>query len=127
MESTLNLEMRRTSLLRSAEGIVGTALRENRAMRPAEEVDYEGITAKIDSIDRTLGRASMFGRNQGEPGAVFTRIVMALAGSGGNMRGALERAGVSRDHEVTRALSASVFTQGGAAVPMGTAQISSRP
>src|SRR5580704_9561704 len=119
MESTLNLEMRRTTLLRSAESIVGTALRENRAMRPGEEADYEGVTAKIDSIDRTLGRASMYGRNQGEPGAVFTRVVMALAGSGGKMRAALERAGVSRDHEVTRALSASVSSQGGFAVPMG--------
>jgi HK97 family phage major capsid protein len=119
MQSTLNLEMRRTTLLRSAESIVDKALRENRAMRPAEEIDYEGVTAKLDSIDRTLGRASMFGRNQGEPGALFTRIAMALAGSGGNMRGALERAGVSRDHEVTRALSASVSSQGGFAVPMG--------
>lgn len=119
MESTLNLEMRRTTLLRSAENLTDAAIRENRAMRPGEEVDYEGIMSKVDSIDRTLGRAAIFGRNSGEPGAVFTRVVMALTGAKGDMRAALERAGVSRDHEVTRALSASISSQGGYAVPMG--------
>lgn len=123
MENPVVLEQKRSSLLRSAEAIVDRALREGRALRPAEDVDVSGIEDKISQIDRTLGKASIFGRNStGEPGAVFTRVALALAGSKGNVQLAIERAGIARDQEVHRALSASVFAQGGAAVPQGYSQ-----
>jgi HK97 family phage major capsid protein len=116
---TTQLEMKRSTYLRTAEGMVDKCLRESRAMRPAEELDYESLRDKIDSIDRTLGRASMFGRNStAEPGAVFTRMVAALASARGNMQAAIDRSGITKDHEVARALSASIGSAGGFAVPL---------
>jgi HK97 family phage major capsid protein len=116
MESTLQLQQKRSAFRRSAESILDKCLREGRALRPGEEADLTGLEVKIKDIDRTFGHISGMVRH-GDPGATFLRVVQSLAATRGNMRTAIERASVKRDADLERALSASVSTQGGYAVP----------
>jgi HK97 family phage major capsid protein len=115
------LEEKRSALIRSGQGILDRCLRENRAMRPAESVDLEGIESKLSEIDKTIGKASVFGRDNGEPGATFIRSAVALAANNGNLEAAARHAAVRYpgDRDLSRALSASVATGGGYAIPQG--------
>jgi len=117
--STATLETKRSALIRTGQAILDRAIRENRALRPAEDVDLGGVEQKIADIDRTLGRVNVFNRNEGQPGATFIRCVRYLAGGHGGLDGAAKVASGQRDMDAVRALSASVAVSGGFAVPQG--------
>jgi HK97 family phage major capsid protein len=109
--------MKRSALIRTGQGILDRAIRESRALRPAEDVDLGGIELKIGDIDRTLNRFTTFNRNGGDASMTFVRCVCAFAASRGNLEGAGRWASGQRHADVTRALSVSVATDGGFAVP----------
>jgi HK97 family phage major capsid protein len=118
LENPTALEEKRSRLLRTAGQYVDTALREGRAMRAGEDAEVTAIELKIGEIDRTLGRYVSLNRDGGEPGMVFIRCARALAGHR-NLDAAIQNATSRRWPDVARALSASVATAGGFAVPQG--------
>jgi HK97 family phage major capsid protein len=119
MESPTALEEKRSRLLNTAGQYVDTALREGRALRPGEDAEVTAIEMKIREIDRTLGRYISLNRDGGESGMVFARCVRACAGHRNNLEAAVQNASARRWPDVARALSASVATGGGFAVPQG--------
>src|ERR1035441_2203118 len=118
MESPTALEEKRSRLLHTAGQYVDTALREGRAMRAGEDAECTAIELKIGEIDRTLGRYISLNRDGGEPGMAFVRCVRASTGKR-NLEAAVQNATARRWPDVARALSASVATGGGFAVPQG--------
>ena len=118
MESPALLEEKRGRLIRTASAYVDTALREGRSLRPGEDAEVSSLEMKIGEIDRTLGRYISLNRDGGAPGMLFARIVRASAGKR-NLEAAVSNATARRWPDVARALSASVATGGGYAVPMG--------
>lgn len=118
MENPTALEEKRSRLLRTAGQYVDTALREGRSLRPGEDAEVTSIELKISEIDRTLGRYVSLNRDGGEPGMIFTRCVRACAGHR-SLNAAVHNATVRRWPDVARALSASIATAGGFAVPQG--------
>lgn len=117
MESPTALEQKRSNLRRTAIGYIDRALRESRTLRPGEDAELTAIELKIDEIDRTLGRYTRLNSDD-RPGATFVRCLFAMAGRRSVQEG-VEYATVRRWPEVARALSASVSTAGGFAVPQG--------
>jgi HK97 family phage major capsid protein len=73
---------------------------------------------KIGEIDRTLGRYISLNRDGAEPGMVFVRCVRAALGHR-NLDAAIQNATSRRWPDVARALSVSVASAGGFAIPQG--------
>ena len=122
MESSpATLETKRSTLIRTGQGILDRAIRESRALRPAEDLDLSGIEDKIGDIDRTLDRFTHFNRNQGDGAMTFVRCAMALAAQRGDLEAAARHATLRQQPDVVRALNASIATGGGFAIPQGWA------
>ena len=122
MESPTLLQQRRAGLVKASRNIIDRALREGRALRSSEDVELDGLYARLDNINRTLGLFSRLNREEGEhfeTGSVFIRCMTALAGHRGNLASANQYATGQQWPDVARALSASVAAQGGFAVPQG--------
>lgn len=119
MENIEQLKEKRSRFIRSAKGILDRALRETRPLRPAEEADLDGLEAKIAATDRTLGRYTRFTGDDTPAPGTFLRCVTALAKFRGNRDAAVAYAEENSPPDVARALSASVATAGGFAIPEG--------
>ena len=57
MDTVKQFQDRKRGLLEKGRNIIDRALREGRAMHPAEEVDVEGIGLKVQAMSRTLRMA----------------------------------------------------------------------
>jgi len=118
MENFTALQAKRSTFLRQAEAIVDRALREGRPLRPGEELDVEGLEAKVQACDRTLRRANDFDFFDGGDGMLtLTRAIKALHTGSIEAARAFAARNYAHDPSVTRALQATTFVKGGAAVP----------
>lgn len=111
------IEERRGHLICSAKAVLDRAIREGRPLRPAEELDLDGCEQKIGACDRTLSRHSRFNSDDGIMPGAFIRCLVMLARCRGNIDAAIQRAEAQHMGDAVRALSASVATGGGYAIP----------
>ena len=128
MDTVKQLQDKRRALLNTARTIIDRAITEGRAIRPSEELDVEGLGLKAQAIDRTLRIAHSFNlatieeanESREAGGGRFIDAVRALHVGRGNLSAAVAYANL-QNPELGRALSASVATAGGYAVPQGWA------
>jgi hypothetical protein len=114
--SIQTLGAKRSRFINRAREIVDTAIRESRALKPGEEVEYDRLLGGIDEIDRTTGRTAALDA-RGSGGLDLVRCVRVVAESGGCDSNAVGYATQMGWTTQARALSASIGTGGGFAVP----------
>jgi len=126
LDTVKQFQDRKRGLLERGRNIIDRALREGRAMHPAEEVDVEGIGLKVQAMSRTLLMAHSFNlatieeaNEPREAGAGrFIEAVRALHIGRGDLDAAVAYANL-QNPDLARALSAGVAASGGYAIPEG--------
>lgn len=126
MDTVKQFQDRKRGLLEKGRNIIDRALREGRAMHPAEEVDVEGIGLKVQAMSRTLRMAHSFNlatiEEASEPREAgagrFIEAVRALHIGRGDLDAAVAYANL-QNPDLARALSAGVAASGGYAIPEG--------